>query len=365
MKKSFIIIALAITASVNAQNLIKNPEFQGSINATYRSQIKKAEGWSDANGGSVDLFSKSTCKTDVGIPENFMGKQDSDGSYAGLTVYYEDMVLNLPQTVKNLEITDKVGYGKYSEYLQGEISQSLIPGQIYVFSLDINLADKSGRAVKDMGVYFSSEKIEHKNNRALSYVPQIIFDEYVTDKDNWTTVTGTFVAKGDEKYFTFGAFEGTFTAKSIVTPKKENDNKRAYYYVNGLSLEKFPLSKDDLEVLRRATEMVFFNTGSAEIKKESYDELDKIASILSKHTQIEALVEGHTDNTGSDELNMRLSKDRAKAVKDYLVSKGIDANRLKSEGYGPTRPIANNDTDEGRTKNRRVVVKTSIYKVKK
>src|SRR5690606_21158521 len=170
------------------------------------------------------------------------------------------------------------------------------------------------------------------------------------------------VATGGEKYFVLGAFENTFTAKSIVTPKKENDNKRAYYYVNGTSLIKSPLSKDDMETLKRASEMVFFNTGSAEIKKESYDELDKIATILKKHPQVRALVEGHTDNTGGDDLNMRLSKERAKAVKDYLVSKGVEESRLKSEGYGPTRPIASNDTEAGRAKNRRVVIKTSVFK---
>ncbi|MBX2949730.1 MAG: OmpA family protein [Crocinitomicaceae bacterium] len=365
MKKSILILAIGTSVSVSAQNLIKNHEFNGAEKTTYRAQINKADGWSNANGGSVDLFQKDACKTSVGIPHNFMGEQASEANYAGFTAFYDDQRLSLFQTIENREITDVSSYSLYSEYLQGELTDALIAGQTYIFSLEINLADKSGRAVKGLGVYFSKDKVENKNNKALSLKPQVVFEEFIEDKANWVKVTGSFVAQGGERFFVLGAFDGTYEAKSVVEPKKENDNKRAYYYVNGTSLMKFPLSKDEIETLRRATEMVFFNTGSAVIKNESHAELDKVAEILKKHTQVEALVEGHTDNTGSDELNMKLSKDRAKAVKDYLVSKGVDANRLKSEGYGPTRPIADNSTDAGRAKNRRVVIKTSIYKESK
>ncbi len=362
MKRILLAVAVGTSLTSTAQNLVKNHEFNGAEKVTYRAQIHKAEGWSDANGGSVDVFSKEACKSNVGIPKNFMGEQASDANYAGFTAYYDDQRWSVVKTIQNLEITDVTGYGVYSEYLQGELTNELVAGQTYIFTLEISLADKSGRAVSGLGVHFSKDKVQNENNRALTLTPQIVFEEYIEDKANWVTVTGSFVATGGERYFTLGAFEGTFAAKSIVTPKKENDNKRAYYYVNGTSLMKFPLSKDEMETLRKATEMIFFNTGSAVIKQESHAELDKVAEILKKHTQVEAMVEGHTDNTGGDDLNMKLSKERAKAVRDYLVSKGVDGNRLKSEGYGPTRPIADNNTDAGRAKNRRVVIKTSVFK---
>jgi outer membrane protein OmpA-like peptidoglycan-associated protein len=68
-------------------------------------------------------------------------------------------------------------------------------------------------------------------------------------------------------------------------------------------------------------------------------------------------VYGHTDNVGSDATNLRLSKDRAASVMAYLVGKGINKGRLESEGYGETKPVQTNDTDEGRAKNRRVEFK--------
>ncbi len=68
-------------------------------------------------------------------------------------------------------------------------------------------------------------------------------------------------------------------------------------------------------------------------------------------------IHGHTDNTGSDALNMNLSKNRAKSVKDYFISKGINASRLESDGFGKNKPIDVNDTPEGRANNRRVEIK--------
>jgi len=102
-------------------------------------------------------------------------------------------------------------------------------------------------------------------------------------------------------------------------------------------------------------EKVQFETGSAEIKPESFGLLDEVAKVLIANPDITKVrVEGHTDNTGGAALNRRLSKNRAKSVRKYLIDKGVDAARLESEGYGPDKPIADNNTDEGRAQNRRV-----------
>jgi OOP family OmpA-OmpF porin len=100
-------------------------------------------------------------------------------------------------------------------------------------------------------------------------------------------------------------------------------------------------------------EGVNFATGKAEITPESREVLDRVAASLVANPEIKVDVAGHTDNTGSRAMNVKLSQARADAVRDYLVSKGVSADRLSTKGYGPDRPIASNDTAEGRAKNRR------------
>lgn len=124
------------------------------------------------------------------------------------------------------------------------------------------------------------------------------------------------------------------------------------------------LSKDELAAIKSASEHIYFNSGSAVIKKESYPDLDALGAILIKHPEVKASVEGHTDSQGNDQMNLNLSKNRAKAVKDYLVKKGVKADHISSEGFGETKPIADNATSEGRAKNRRVIVQTSVFEAK-
>lgn len=107
------------------------------------------------------------------------------------------------------------------------------------------------------------------------------------------------------------------------------------------------------EILDRASK-VLFETGKAIIKPESYSLLDELATMLKKYPDTRIILEGHTDSEGDDAANMKLSKDRAKAVAEYLIDKFIDANRVSSDGFGETKPIADNKTAEGRQKNRRV-----------
>jgi outer membrane protein OmpA-like peptidoglycan-associated protein len=101
-------------------------------------------------------------------------------------------------------------------------------------------------------------------------------------------------------------------------------------------------------------EGVNFATGKAELTPESQTILDGVAESLVANEEIKVQVGGHTDNTGSAAVNKRLSAARAEAVRQYLISKGVAANRLTAAGFGPSKPIASNKTAAGRAQNRRV-----------
>lgn len=99
---------------------------------------------------------------------------------------------------------------------------------------------------------------------------------------------------------------------------------------------------------------VQFDIARYRIKEISYPELNKLVDMMKKNPKIQIDIHGHTDNSGSPEANIILSRQRADAVKQYLVDKGIDAARLHTEGFGATKPLADNNSDTGRSINRRV-----------
>ncbi|MBT8060485.1 MAG: OmpA family protein [Gammaproteobacteria bacterium] len=101
-------------------------------------------------------------------------------------------------------------------------------------------------------------------------------------------------------------------------------------------------------------EGVHFDFDKATLRPDAMVVLNEAAALLNKHQKVVVEVAGHTDSRGSEEYNQGLSERRANAVRDYLASKGIRASRLSAKGYGELRPIASNDTDEGRAENRRV-----------
>jgi OOP family OmpA-OmpF porin len=102
---------------------------------------------------------------------------------------------------------------------------------------------------------------------------------------------------------------------------------------------------------------VLFDTAKADIKASMAPVLNEVVDVLNKNKAIKVEVQGHTDSRGSKKLNQALSESRAAAVMDYLIKKGIAASRLTAEGYGFSRPMASNDTDQGRAQNRRVELK--------
>ncbi len=101
---------------------------------------------------------------------------------------------------------------------------------------------------------------------------------------------------------------------------------------------------------------IHFDTGKATIKPESQRIVGEIAALLTGHAELRVSIEGHTDNTGTPQGNKTLSDARAKAVVEAVVAQGVEASRLSAAGWGQDKPVADNATEEGRAKNRRVEV---------
>lgn len=104
---------------------------------------------------------------------------------------------------------------------------------------------------------------------------------------------------------------------------------------------------------------LLFETGSATLKAESQEQLENVAEILKAYDNANVKLGGYTDNTGDSVANLKLSTDRAHSVKKALTDLGIDASRLESEGYGEEHPVASNETEEGRAKNRRISIRVT------
>ncbi len=115
-----------------------------------------------------------------------------------------------------------------------------------------------------------------------------------------------------------------------------------------------PVDQAEQDVIKRAFDNLEFNTGKSTIRSTSFSSLDDLAKLLVEKPKYKLLIEGHTDNVGKRSSNVTLSKNRANAVKNYLVKKGVDATRFQVQWFGPDKPIADNSTEEGRQRNRRV-----------
>ncbi|MEI9808874.1 MAG: OmpA family protein [Bacteroidota bacterium] len=102
---------------------------------------------------------------------------------------------------------------------------------------------------------------------------------------------------------------------------------------------------------------VHFDFGKSTLRPDSYPELEELISYLKNKDNIRIEIAGHTDNVGKDAENIKLSQQRADAIRNYVIKKGIQAPRVMAKGYGASEPVAGNDTDEGRQLNRRTEIR--------
>ena len=133
--------------------------------------------------------------------------------------------------------------------------------------------------------------------------------------------------------------------------KQEQELRQAFYNVEGASIQR---EQDILAISFRSD--VMFDVNSAVLNPGAYSEIDRVANVLIRYPETRVRVEGHTDSTGDEMYNLRLSENRAQAVAGALVSRGVDPARVQPIGFGEAQPIATNATESGRQLNRRVNV---------
>ena len=157
---------------------------------------------------------------------------------------------------------------------------------------------------------------------------------------------------------------GFYSARLVWADEAGKLRKTKFISISLLSIEEMrdflgpfvSLSFADEGLIIRIKDRLVFASGATNLQSDAFPTLDKITRFLKAHPRNRLVVNGFTDSSGSAEFNARLSQQRAEAMRTYLVSQGIDPGRVSYQGMGESRPIASNQTEEGRAKNRRVEI---------
>jgi outer membrane protein OmpA-like peptidoglycan-associated protein len=169
-----------------------------------------------------------------------------------------------------------------------------------------------------------------------------------TDSEGYAEVLVPVGQKYEIEYLSLGRRNVT---ANVDVPASPNQNIRLTLRFRS---ERGRRPGADGEPQRVVLEGILFDTAKSTIRGESFPRLDRVVEYMKHRPRTRIRVAGHTDNVGNPQKNRTLSEARAKAVRDYIVSHGIDRSRVEAVGYGDQQPVATNDTEEGRSQNRRI-----------
>ena len=353
----FLFFTLWVSNSIFSQtdNLVPNPSFEeyNSLPVTTGDGKGCISTWDFPNyPGGGDYYHSDSQSKKASTKKNHFGNQvpHTGNAYAGICISKE-----------------------CREYLQVKLIRSLTKNKEYEIKIYISCADKLYLStVNEFNIIFSKNQFNIIGNDFLLAPPELRFVKQTkyTNKKDWEELSMIYTANGTEQWMTFGSF-----------PYMENEkeygeifglSKYAHYYIDDVSIT--PLVKETLTIVPIVIEQetqeveqefvsgetyvlenIQFETGKSTLLEESFPELDNLILYLLKNTHIKLNIVGHTDNIGNATDNLKLSRERANAVKQYLTAnKKIKKELIFIEGKGDTSPLNINTTEAGRKENRRV-----------
>ena len=347
-----------------SQNLVPNYSFEtytvcpGSF-AQAPSEFK-VPGWKGLGLGTPDHFHYCS-KGEAGVPYNWAGVSEAyegDG-YAGLFLWLSNQ--------------------NYREYLTCKLTEPLIKDSTYRIEFHYKLSSYSNYCIDRIGLHLSDSvmKVNHDKPIVLNPLFHIVQDSALTKTTGlWEHARFEYKAKGNELYLMIGNFSSNEETKHYKIRSRSVSEpmlaQAAYYYVDYVNVvPKYRMTPTLLASQQNndfVPEKVSVNTNyvlkniqfefnSIKLLAKSFQELNSLADFLLTNPKLTVQVSGHTDDVGSEAYNIKLSRDRAKSVAEYLVLQGISADRINTFGYGKSRPLVGDTSEEARTLNRRVEVR--------
>ncbi|MBC7774853.1 MAG: OmpA family protein [Phycisphaerae bacterium] len=350
----FFFLTFLSMAQKPSANIVPNPSFERfasapigwSYKGAYFGEVVKY--WFSATTASPDIYGP-----DVHVPMDWAEKGFGDQKprtgkcFAGLTLF---------------GCTN--GKPHCREFVEIQLAEPLVIGQAYYVEFWVTHLAKSLQ-INSFGAYFSISEIKRQTDEVLLREAQVGAKDIVAAPGGkWVKVSGQFVAKYEAEYVVIGNFRDDFNTMSVA-PTEDCFNY-AYYYVDDVLVKKIPpflpvpVKPDDLTKQKLIPgkiiqlKNIYFEFDKDELMPRSFVELNKLLKIMRENPKLSIEIMGHTDALGDDHYNLDLSRRRALAVVSFLLENKINKNRLRSHGEGETKPIASNETDEGRAQNRRV-----------
>lgn len=331
---------------IPAQNLVPNFSFE-DLNKHpkkgHTSGVALIKDWTGANYGPGDYYFADNPDKSSSIPTNIFGTEapHSGKAYSGICIEKD-----------------------FIEYLQVDLVKPLIKDKTYKITLFISKCEKRKSFIKEFGILFLPKRKEYFLGGGISLKPQIEFinESGYKNEIGWTELSEEYLAKG---------FENTIVIGYFIYNKPEGFNGKAHYYIDDVSItcmdsliEKttMPENKDTLfsssfdEYNKLILKNIAFDTDESILKPSSYKELLLLFNFLKINSNLTIEISGHTDNIGAESHNLILSENRAKVVADFLIERGIPKNRVLYKGKGSSIPVADNESEIGRTLNRRVEI---------
>lgn len=358
----FLQVAGGLQPVLLAQNLVPNGSFEDYTNCPGSYSLETTDfrviSWNSINRGTPDYF--NTCSEgEAGVPYNWAGVSDAfDGyGYAGIYTWMK-------------------GDKDYREYLHCKLSERLIKDSLYHIEFRYKLSSYSKFSIDRIGLLLSDSLAGFSHDLPLSVKPTISFiqDSALTPNTGaWEVAVAQYRAKGNEQYLTIGNFfnnESThfyyIQFRPASQPMLVNS---AYYYIDDVKVvPEFaqPLLREDLQPVFTGNQTrlntiyvlqnIQFEFNSYALLAESFFDLDNVIAYLLDHPDVSVRLSGHTDDVGSIEYNRLLSENRAKSAAAYLISKGIDKGRISTFGFGESKPLVGDESEEAHEVNRRVEV---------
>lgn len=346
MKKKFTFLLFIIFSNtLLAQNLVPNSSFE-SYNRRPSAMLddgieftRALPGWVSPNRASTDFITKRFRSSKVQLVN--------------------------PHTGENM-VGAVVQGAHWAEYLSIKLKEPLVVGEKYYVEFWINAPQSYNKNITGtplfndhFGLLFD-KRLYFTNTKIINAKPQITAKSKTRLQANlWQKINGSFTADQTATHIYIGQFLDKNNPSKII---------EAYYFLDDIFVEKIDKEAKQFEpsktykikgtIASIVLENIYFETDKLKLLSESFTELDKLVKIMIKNPSMTIKIKGYTDSDGEKDHNQKLSENRANSVYEYLVNQGIKKERLYYEGYGASQAVADNSTNDGKQKNRRVELVT-------